>query len=73
MQPLKLLVIASLLLSACTTVPSDVCPTLVPYSPADQARAADELVALPDQSVIARMIADYGVTRAEIRACLGQQ
>ena len=34
----------------------------------DLERAADELEALPEGSVIARMIADYAVLRAKLRA-----
>ena len=38
------------------------------YSQEDLERAADELEALPEGSVIARMIADYAVLRAKLRA-----
>jgi hypothetical protein len=42
----------------------------VPYPPELQMRAADELAALPPDSVLARMIEDYGELRARIRgAC----
>lgn len=43
-------------------------PTLFPYSAEQQDRAADELASLPAGSIIAQMIADYGVVRNEIRA-----
>jgi hypothetical protein len=42
----------------------------VPYPPAVQHRAADEFAALPPDSVLARLIDDYGELRARIRgAC----
>lgn len=63
---LPLIALASL--GACARVVSDVCPTLPRYPAELQARAADELDALPKGSVIATMIADYGVMRAELRA-----
>jgi hypothetical protein len=36
-----------------------------------QQRAADELAALPPDSVLARMIEDYGELRARIRGTCG--
>ena len=59
-------------LTGCATVVSDTCPTLFDYAPEVQARAADELVALPKGSALARMVGDYGVVRNEIRACRGE-
>ena len=59
-----------LLLSACATATFE-CPIPKDYSPDVQAQAADELDALPEGSVIADFIADYGVLRAEARACAG--
>lgn len=59
-------------LSACATVVSDTCPTLFDYSNAEQARAAEELDALPEDSALARLVGDYGVVRNEIRACRGE-
>lgn len=59
-------------LSACATVVSDTCPTLFDYSRAEQARAADELDALPESSALAKLVGDYGVVRNEIRACRGE-
>ena len=58
-------------LSACATVVSDTCPTLFDYSEEVQARAADELDALPEGSALAVLVGDYGVVRAETRACKG--
>jgi len=72
MLRLLLVLIGPALLSACATVVSDTCPTLFDYSEAEQARAADELDALPEGSVIARLVGDYGVVRNEIRACRGE-
>lgn len=43
-------------------------PPLVVYSPEEQARAADSLEALPRESVLRRMIEDYGTLRTMIRA-----
>ncbi|WP_343162880.1 hypothetical protein [Paragemmobacter kunshanensis] len=42
---------------------------MVEYSAADQARAADEVEALPDGAVIVRMLADYTVLRDQARSC----
>jgi len=71
MQLRTLLLIVALPLAGCATVPSEPsgCPTLFDYSVEDQAQAADELDALPEGSIIARMIGDYGANRNEIRAC----
>lgn len=63
------LLAVSLLLSACSTVVSSGCPRLVEYTEAEQARAANELLQLPDDAVLGKMIADYGVVRAETRVC----
>ena len=45
------------------------CPPLVDYTAADQARAADEVTALPEAFVIIRMLSDYAVLRDQSRAC----
>lgn len=56
------------LLGACAPAGSEpACLALVPYSPAVQVQAAEELAALPDGSVLARMIDDYGDLRARPR------
>ena len=58
------------MLTACATnTPVAVCPAIVPYSDADQTRAADELDSLPAGAVLRRFIADYGELRAKLRAC----
>jgi hypothetical protein len=45
------------------------CPHVVDYTAADQARAADEVEALPGGAVIVRMLSDYAVLRDQARAC----
>ena len=45
------------------------CPPLVDYTAAEQARAADEVEALPDGAVIVQMLSDYAVLRDQARAC----
>lgn len=45
------------------------CPPVVDYTTADQARAADEVEALPEGAVIVRMLSDYAVLRDQARAC----
>lgn len=68
---LPLLAAALLSLNGCATAVSDsgTCPVPVVYSRDQQARAATELEALPDGSVLALMIEDYGRERARLRAC----
>lgn len=48
------------------------CPPVVEYTTAEQARAADEVEALPEGSVIVRMLSDYAVLRDQARANGGQ-
>ncbi|WP_240637934.1 hypothetical protein [Paracoccus aestuarii] len=45
------------------------CPPVVEYDHEFQARAAEEVVLLPDRSAIAAMLADYSVMRDQARAC----
>lgn len=68
---LPLLAAAMLSLNGCATAGSDpgACPVPVFYSRDQQARAAAELEALPDGSVLALMLEDYGRERARLRAC----
>lgn len=55
---------------AASKIPLPVCPQIVEYGAADQARAADELQRLPAEGVVrARFMPDYGRMRAEVRAC----
>ena len=65
------LAIAVNLLAGCTTERSDgaPCPPVVEYTSAEQARAADEVGALPEGAVIVRMLSDYAVLRDQARAC----
>ena len=59
-------------LTGCATGGSDTrapCPPVVEYTAADQARAADEVEALPEGAVIVRMLSDYAVLRDQARAC----
>jgi hypothetical protein len=68
----RLAIAATVLLAGCAAAGSDgpLCPALVPYPPEVQMRAADELAALPPDSVLARLVEDYGELRARIRgAC----
>ncbi|MFN7131168.1 MAG: hypothetical protein ACK4N5_03745 [Myxococcales bacterium] len=64
-----------LVLSGCAAVSSDgggfwACPPVVEYGREFQARAADELILLPDDSAIAEMLSDYSVMRNQAKACL---
>ncbi|TCO68902.1 hypothetical protein EV655_12119 [Rhodovulum euryhalinum] len=66
------LVLATIGLSGCATVSSDVgghgaCPPVVEYSREFQSRAAAELALLPEGSAIAEMLADYAVMREQAR------
>lgn len=64
--------IAMLLLTGCATGGSDArapCPPVVDYTATDQARAADEVTALPEGAVIVRMLSDYAVLRDQARTC----
>ncbi|NGQ93364.1 hypothetical protein G5V65_20980 [Rhodobacter sp. HX-7-19] len=72
MPPPAALLIVMLWLTGCGMVGSEKsvpCPPVVEYSAADQARAADEVEALPDGAVIVRMLADYTVLRDQARSC----
>lgn len=62
----------TLSLTGCATAGSEAvptCPPVVAYSRADQARAADEIAALPESAVVVRMLSDYAVLRDQARAC----
>ena len=63
--------IAVLSLTACATAGSDSapCPPVVEYSAAEQAHAAAEVDALPENAVLVRMMSDYAVLRDQARAC----
>ena len=61
------------LLSACVRDGSDhgACPPVVEYPAAVQERAAVEIEALSEESVMVGMMADYHVMRQQARACGG--
>ena len=64
--------IVTLWLTGCAMGGSDdraPCPSVVDYNATDQARAADEVEALPEGAVIVRMLSDYAVLRDQARAC----
>ena len=72
------LVLATIWLSGCATVSSDVgghgaCPPVVEYSREFQAQAAEELALLPEGSPIEQMLSDYAVMREQARACLSHR
>ena len=71
--PRAALAAATIFLTACAGVSSDVppsaCPPVVDYSGAEQARVAAELAALPQGTVIAEWLADYAVLREQARPC----
>ncbi|HET7409789.1 MAG TPA: hypothetical protein VFJ13_06285 [Paracoccaceae bacterium] len=64
--------VATSCLASCATAGSElvvaVSPPVVEYSPEFQARAADELALLPEDSAIAEMLSDYAVMREQVRA-----
>jgi len=68
---LAVLMIVTSLLSACATVSSEravgVCPPVVEYDAWVQAKAAEEVQALPDGSAIVEMLRDYAVIRDQAR------
>ncbi|SIT73661.1 hypothetical protein SAMN05421849_0017 [Pontibaca methylaminivorans] len=71
---LAVLTIATSLLSGCATVGSETggrvtCPPVVEYSREYQARAADELILLPELSAVTDMMSDYAVMREQSRKC----
>ena len=69
---MMLLFAASFVVAACNAPQLvTVCPTPVVYTAEMQARAADELEALPPDSPLREMIADYIRERAQLR--LGAQ
>jgi len=70
---LAALVIVTSLLSASATVSSESvvggCPPVVAYSPAEQARVASEVAALPESALIVGWLADYTAPRDQVRSC----
>jgi len=70
---LAVLGIVTSLLSACATVGSEritgVCPPVVVYGAEFQARAAEEMQALPEGAAVVDILGDYAVMREQVRAC----
>jgi len=66
--------IALLWLAGCGPAISEgpICPPVVPYTAEAQARAADEMAALPPGAVLPEMLADYAALRDQLRACRGR-
>ncbi|MDE1149705.1 MAG: hypothetical protein PW843_24400 [Azospirillaceae bacterium] len=65
--------VLTLLLTSCSPeISSRACPRLVPYSPQQQLKAAQELRVLPVDAELRTMIADYKLTRDQIRICRGE-
>ena len=64
-----------MLLTACGTADFDfaanqiVCPSIVDYDISLQSQAAIELSGLNSESVLRRMMNDYGILRQKIRLC----
>jgi hypothetical protein len=74
MRRLAVLAITTNLLNGCGTVRSEdgrlaTCPPVVEYGREFQARAAEELLMLPEGSKIVEMLTDYAVMREQARAC----
>ena len=71
---LAVLMVVTSMLSACVTVSSErvtgVCPPVVEYDAGFQARAAEEVLALPGGSAVVEMLRDYAVLRERVRACV---
>jgi hypothetical protein len=69
-KPTRASLATLLILSAgCAPVAYNACPTIVPYSAADQNQMADELVAPPPKPMIERALRDYAGLRDQVRAC----
>ncbi len=56
-------------IAGCVTRHVPVCPALRDYSPAFQARLADELQEVDEGSALVQAMIDYARLRARIRAC----
>ena len=71
--PRAALAAATIFLTGCATggsdAPPSACPPVVAYSPAEQARVAEEVAALPEGALIMGWLADYAVLRDQARAC----
>jgi len=74
-RQLAVLAIGTSLLSGCATVRSEdgrlaTCPPVIEYGREFQARAAEELSLLPENSAVVEMLSDYAVMRDQARACV---
>lgn len=73
MRPLIALAAAMIFLTGCAGVdsetPNSACPPVVEYSPAEQARVAEEIAALPEGALIVGWLVDYAVLRDQSRRC----
>lgn len=74
-RQLAVLAIGTSLLSGCATVRSEAgrlatCPPVIEYGREFQARAAEELSLLPENSAVVEMLSDYAVMRDQARACV---
>ena len=61
-------------LTSCATGSSEwratgVCPPVVEYTRDEQRRMAEEVEALPEDSVIVGWLVDYAVLRGQVSAC----
>ncbi len=63
------LLTSAVLLSDCAMGTSNHCAPLYTYSEAEQLQAANELEALPDDSVLPKLIGDYAKIREGAREC----
>ena len=72
-RPQTALAAATISLTACAGLSSDVspsaCPPVVVYSRAELAQVADEVATLPEGALIVGWLADYAVLREQVRAC----
>ena len=75
MQPRVALGIVTISLNGCagesSDGPTNACPPVPEYSRAEQVRLAEELATLPEEWVVHQWLADYLVTRAQVRLCSG--
>ena len=60
--------LVTMFLSGCAATSFD-CLPVPAYTPAQQEKAAEELAKLPEDSVVARMVADYMKVRDMSRIC----
>lgn len=70
------LAVGMIFLTGCATGSSEwratgVCPPVVEYSREEQQRMAEEIEALPEDSVIVGWLADYAVLRGQVQSCDG--